>query len=538
MLVAVWTHMKCISPPCEHHCGGPADRSESPAVYSSPCRRWEAPSNPPWQPRASSTLPPLVHHPSSPQHNPGHEACFEAKMKPGGLCPPGDGRALPPGEGVGMPHKLSDACAQFPKGPVTPREGRACLTPDLYEEGRQGSQPAHSPLNGHLGQEALLNGAFHRDCQVLSPPQSDDGDEDRAHPSPVGPRPSTVRPQGAPNAPAAAPPTLPSICGKRFEQLTVITAEPRGRGSTPPTNPTAPSPGSSALCSPSPGQQGAGLGRGVGLTSPRGCKGQRGRRKCSLEEVMSKLYSRHGTHTQAGHNALQNFPLTDRLLGVHQAPPRTGEGAGDRIVTLPPHHPSPTTPATSVCDSSSVALLPASAPVGQAVQGPGLRTSRQDTSPAAPSVRTPSVVSDSAAGVAGPAAAATADVEGSPHGVPDASPPLPRQDAPQDTQHPTDTDRDTPSGPDRGVTHAPAVLNPPASTTGHTSCSPPPEDTPACGGATAVSGGADIGGGVEEGKGEGERSTASPVEEPGSGRSSSVEVLEGDGACGSQASAI
>ncbi|KAK8397490.1 hypothetical protein O3P69_004926 [Scylla paramamosain] len=504
-------------------------------VYGKP-QAVGGPRHPPWPPRASSTLPPLVHHPSSPQHSTGHEACFEAKMKPGGLCPPGDGRALPPGDGVGLPHKLSDACAQFPKGPATPREGQACLTPDLYEEGRQGSRPAHSPLNGHLGQEALLNGAFHRDCQVLSPPQSEDGDEDGAHPSPVGPRPGGMRPQGAPDSPTAVPPTLPSICGKRYEQLTVITAEPRGRGGTPLADPTTPSPGSSALCSPSPGQQGSGLGRGVGLTSPRGCKGQRGRRKCSLEEVMSKLHSRHGTHTLAGQNALQNFPLTDRLLGVHQAAPRLGEGGCDRTVTLPSQHPSPTTPTTSVCDTDSVAPLPGIPPVGQAVQGPGLRTSRPDTSPGAPSVRTPSVVSDSVAAVVGLAAAAAAatDVDTTPQGVPGAPPSPPRQDPTQDTEQPTDTDRNAPTGPDRGVACAPAVLNPPVSPKGLSSCPAPPTETPMDGRATAVPDGVDVGGG------EGERGMGSPVEEVDSGRSSSVEVLEGEAegerGCGSQAS--
>ncbi|XP_050697440.1 uncharacterized protein LOC126985923 isoform X2 [Eriocheir sinensis] len=501
-------------------------------------------------------------------------------MKPGGLCSPGSGRPLPPREGVGaapLPNKLPDGCTQFPKDPAAsaaPRESRACLTPELCEEGSPGGRHPHGPLNGLLSQVPLLNGAYppplpaHRECHVLSPPQSEDGDEDGT------PQHGAEHRTGGVKAPTQ-PPSLPSICSKRYEQLTVITADPRGRDGAITTSPAAaqaplaPGPGSSisssSAASPSvlAGLGGLGLGRGGALSSPRSLKSPRGRRKCSLEEIMTRL---HQAQAQAsGLNALANFPAPGAL------PPSSPGLMGGRGIAAPPAPagPSPaattsttstttitSTTTTTTCSSTSIAPLPGAVhPRGQVTQGPGLRTPQGD-GPPSPSVpqcsRTPSVVSDS---VAAPLALC-----GPPPGAPSegsvalgardpgeavARPPTPQGEPPRDTRSPTQTGASVTL--DVSVC-APAVLNPtsaapPCASPGSPAQAVPKEDPTEAAAPTPsptstpdpapIPAPAPVPAVAALGEREGEGGADSPAAAPSSGRSSSLEGPEAEAAAGS-----
>lgn len=261
------------------------------------------------------------------------------RMKPGGLCSPSDGSNMPSGDAVGAvpAHRPPDSCNQFPKASTTSRDSHACLTPDLYEHNHV-IRPTSSHLNGLLSYAGLSNGVYESPYSsnkgfsvprhILSPPQSEDG-EDEGPASCTASRGTVTRDcssallclQASNRAAAStsshlASPTysLPNVCGKGFEQLTLVTSAQEEKPAASLDCKTSgdascfPFMGSSVFspkAAPSRSGSGTFSTSGEALATPSS-KRPRGRRRISLEEMVAKLHNRTEANW-SGTNVLQNF---------------------------------------------------------------------------------------------------------------------------------------------------------------------------------------------------------------------------------------
>ncbi|XP_063612754.1 microtubule-associated protein futsch-like [Penaeus indicus] len=274
-------------------------------------------------------------------------------MKPGGLCSPTDGSSMPSGDTINSlsAHKSPSKGGHHPET-STAEEGHVDLPP-LPPEGQLQLVPlAKSHANGMLPHEGIPNGLLSHGKglvvphHVRLPLHGESSREKGSVPCATSPGKDESKFSGAVMGQSPSKPTdagtssslpfshsLPTMCNKPFQQLSVVTS-PLSYSSSKcnaPINAVPSCPGGNTL-SPKMVPPGQGVSpKGVGLTSPKSLKSPKGRRKCSLEEMVTKLHNR----TEAFQSGVSVLPFSPKSVLCDSVKLKNSAETVDRQAPLP-----------------------------------------------------------------------------------------------------------------------------------------------------------------------------------------------------------
>ncbi|XP_047485522.1 uncharacterized protein LOC125036705 [Penaeus chinensis] len=274
-------------------------------------------------------------------------------MKPGGLCSPTDGSSMPSGDTINSlsTHKSPSKGGHHPET-TTAEEGHVDLPP-LPPEGQLQLVPlAKSHANGMLPHEGIPNGLLSHGKGLVGPHHvrlplhGESSREKGSVPCATSPGKDESKFSGAVMGQSLSKPTdagtssslpfphsLPTMCNKPFQQLSVVTS-PLSYSSSKcnaPINAVPSCPGGNTL-SPKMVPPGQGVSpKGVGLTSPKSLKSPKGRRKCSLEEMVTKLHNR----TEAFQSGVSVLPFSPKSVLCDGVKLKNSAETVDRKAPLP-----------------------------------------------------------------------------------------------------------------------------------------------------------------------------------------------------------
>ncbi|XP_037782570.1 uncharacterized protein LOC119578959 [Penaeus monodon] len=274
-------------------------------------------------------------------------------MKPGGLCSPTDGSSMPSGDTINSlsAHKSPSKVGHHPET-TTAEEGHVDLPP-LPPEGQLQLVPlAKSHANGMLPHEGIPNGLLSHGKgpvvprHVRLPLHGESSRETGSVPCATSLGRDESKFSGTVMGQSLSKPTdagtssslpfshsLPTMCNKPFQQLSVVTS-PLSYSSSKcnaPINAVPSCPGGNTL-SPKMVPPGQGVSpKGVGLTSPKSLKSPKGRRKCSLEEMVTKLHNR----TEAFQSGVSVLPFSPRSVLCDSVKLKNSAETADRKAPLP-----------------------------------------------------------------------------------------------------------------------------------------------------------------------------------------------------------